>query len=36
MLTVFYGIAYVWFCVGFVMIAGPAIKELVSMFSKKK
>ncbi len=36
MLTVFYGGAYAWFCVGFLLIAVPAIKELVSMFSKKK
>ena len=36
MLTVFYGGAYAWFCVGFSLIAVPAIKELVSMFSKKK
>ena len=36
MLTVFYGGAYAWFCVGFLLIAVPAIKELVYMFSKKK
>ena len=34
-LTVFYIIAYAWFCVGFILIAGPAIKEMFSMFFKK-
>lgn len=35
-LTIFYAISYGWFCLGFILIAGPAIKELVSMIGKKK
>lgn len=34
-LTIFFAIAYIWFCVGFLLIAVPAIKEIFSMFSKK-
>lgn len=34
-LTVMYIIFYAWFCVGFVLIAFPAIKELFSMLFKK-
>lgn len=35
MLTIFYGGAYAWFCIGLLLIAIPAIKELFSMFAKK-
>lgn len=34
-LTIFYGIAYTWFCVGFLLIAVPAIKEIAGLLKKK-
>ena len=34
-LTIFFIFGYVWFIVGFILIAFPAIKEIFSMFSKK-
>lgn len=34
-LTIFFVFAYVWFCVGFILIAFPAIKEIFSMFKNK-
>lgn len=34
-LTVLYIFAYAWFCVGFMLIAVPAIKELLSMRTAK-
>lgn len=35
MLTVYFLGAYAWFCIGFILIAGPAIKEIFSMMFKK-
>ena len=32
-LTILYIFAYAWFCVGFLLIAIPAIKELITMKS---